>query len=355
MIVSFVKLCNNLRNGLALGQFIGIASFAQGYDFLMKMIVQADEQTDTPGLSRAKERVLNLNRSASRIVLAGLVLGFIFCMVAIPYFVRVSRRTPVVESMSPSRNELGVATNAPVRLTFNNKMRAGTINPSTFELRDDKDQIVPAQVEYRVSTRSVVLTPATAMQAGHTYEARVLGGVDGMKDSFGHPLPAGLQWRFTTGVSAPTDWATGPGGPILLITSEANHFTKYYAEILRNEGLNAFTVADASTLSEADLQQYDVAIVGELPLSDAQINMLSDWARAGGNLIAMRPGARMLNAMGVGSPDSSVADSPIKGGAYIAIDGKSDAGAGLVYEPIQIHGPVDANLTMCRHFACDVV
>ena len=119
----------------------------------MKMIVQADEQTDTPGLSRAKERVLNLNRSASRIVLAGLVLGFIFCMVAIPYFVRVSRRTPVVESMSPSRNELGVATNAPVRLTFNNKMRAGTINPSTFELRDDKDQIVPAQVEYRVSTR----------------------------------------------------------------------------------------------------------------------------------------------------------------------------------------------------------
>ena len=103
-------------------------------------------------------------------------------------------------------------------------------------------------------------------------------------------------------------------------------------------------MADASTLSEADLQQYDVAIVGELPLSDAQINMLSDWARAGGNLIAMRPGAQMLNAMGVGSPDSSVADSPIKGGAYIAIDGKSDAGAGLVHEPIQIHGPVDANL-----------
>src|SRR5689334_2179292 len=41
----------------------------------------------------------------------------------------------------------------------------------------------------------------------------------------------------------------GPGGPILVITSSASVFGKYYAEILRNEGLNEFSVADLATVS----------------------------------------------------------------------------------------------------------
>ena len=38
----------------------------------------------------------------------------------------------------------------------------------------------------------------------------------------------------------------GPGGPILVIANAANPFGRYYAEILRAEGLNAFAVADIS-------------------------------------------------------------------------------------------------------------
>jgi hypothetical protein len=44
---------------------------------------------------------------------------------------------------------------------------------------------------------------------------------------------------------------TGPGGPILVVTSSTATFSKYYAEILRTEGLNAFAVADVSTLTAA--------------------------------------------------------------------------------------------------------
>jgi hypothetical protein len=49
----------------------------------------------------------------------------------------------------------------------------------------------------------------------------------------------------------------GPGGPILLVTSSANPFTKYYAEILRAEGLNAFAADDISHVSKKTLQNYD--------------------------------------------------------------------------------------------------
>ena len=37
-----------------------------------------------------------------------------------------------------------------------------------------------------------------------------------------------------------------PGGPILVVTSSSAPFSAYYAEILRNEGLNEFAAADVS-------------------------------------------------------------------------------------------------------------
>jgi hypothetical protein len=34
-------------------------------------------------------------------------------------------------------------------------------------------------------------------------------------------------------------YGSGPGGPILVVRSEVNPFSTYYAEILLNEGLNS--------------------------------------------------------------------------------------------------------------------
>ena len=64
------------------------------------------------------------------------------------------------------------------------------------------------------------------------------------------PTPAG----------ASTDPTQGPGGPILVVTSASSTFSKYYAEILRTEGLNEFAVADISTVTPAVLSGYDVEI-----------------------------------------------------------------------------------------------
>jgi hypothetical protein len=80
-------------------------------------------------------------------------------------------------------------------------------------------------------------------------------------------LTAALLGRPEAASAAPED---GPGGPILVVGDDSNPFSLYYAEILRNEGLNEFDVVkDSATLSGATLNGYDVVIVGDVPLNDA--------------------------------------------------------------------------------------
>ena len=63
----------------------------------------------------------------------------------------------------------------------------------------------------------------------------------------------------------------GPGGPILVVTSSASTYGKYYAEILRTEGFNAFAVADISTVTPSALAAYDVVVLAKMPLSAGQV------------------------------------------------------------------------------------
>ncbi len=127
----------------------------------------------------------------------------------------------------------------------------------------------------------------------------------------------------------------GPGGPILVLTAAANPFATYYAEILRNEGFNAFAVADIAAVSAATLTAYDVVILGEISLSAAQATMLSDWVTAGGNLIAMRPAPALAGLLGI-TPQAGTLSQ-----GYVLIDTGSGAGGGLVGQTIQFHGTAD--------------
>ena len=55
----------------------------------------------------------------------------------------------------------------------------------------------------------------------------------------------------------------GQGGPILVISTSTNPFSRYAVEILRAEGLNEFAAADISTVtSAASLNNYDVVVLG---------------------------------------------------------------------------------------------
>src|SRR6185436_5555865 len=102
-------------------------------------------------------------------------------------------------------------------------------------------------------------------------------------------------WSFTVGA----DPTTGPGGPILVVTNPSNPFSTYYPEILRTEGLNEFATMNLSSVTAGTLSSYDSVILGETPLSAAQVTMFTNWVTAGGNLIAMRPDKQLAGTLGL--------------------------------------------------------
>jgi hypothetical protein len=96
------------------------------------------------------------------------------------------------------------------------------------------------------------------------------------------------------------------GKPILVITSKVNPSSRYYAQILQDEGLNCFAVKDISHLSAATLARTDVVLLGAIPLTNGQVTMLSRWVANGGRLIAMRPDRKLAGLLGLEDTGASL-------------------------------------------------
>ena len=131
------------------------------------------------------------------------------------------------------------------------------------------------------------------------------------------------------------DPAQGPGGPILVLTNGSAHFGTYYAEILRNEGFNAFAVADVATVSAATLAAYDVVLLAKTPLTGTQVATLNTWVNGGGNLIAMAPDAQLAPLLGLTPAGGTLAE------AYLQVDTATSVGNGIVGQTMQYHGVAD--------------
>jgi hypothetical protein len=204
-------------------------------------------------------------------------------------------------------------------------MNAATVTGSNFELRGPGGALVPATVSYDPATNTATLTPQGALSYGSTYTATVRGGTGGVADLAGNTLAATSTWTFSTEASPP---------PMLVVGSVGNPFASYLGEILRAEGLNAFTTIDVTFLSPALLLQFDVVVLGNTPLTPAQVSALSTWVDAGGNLVAMRPDKQLAGLLGLTDAGSTLAN------AYLQVD-PSGPGAGIVGSTIQFHGTAD--------------
>src|SRR4051812_21244941 len=124
--------------------------------------------------------------------------------------------------------------------------------------------------------------------------------------------------------------------PILVITNTSTSpFTTYLPEILKAEGMNAFVVAELSEVTAAQLSGYQVAILGEMPLTAEQADIFSPWVNSGGMLIAMRPDAQLNALMGITGPSGTMSD------AYLQVNTNTVAGRGIVADTIQYHGTAD--------------
>jgi hypothetical protein len=244
---------------------------------------------------------------------------------------------PSVLSVSPANGSVGVDTGASVTATFNEPMDAATINGSTFLLKDSGNNPVPATVSYNASAWTVTLTPNSPLAFSTAFLATVKGGSTDprVKDTAGSAMTSDFTWSFTTAGEPPIPPTQGPGGPVLVITAATNPFTTYYAEILRTEGLNLFHTADITTVTASTLAAHDVVVLGQMPLTAAQVTMLGAWVNGGGRLIALRPDKQLAGLLGLTDELSTLSEG------YILIDTSKTPGAGLVSQTIQFHGTAD--------------
>ncbi len=130
------------------------------------------------------------------------------------------------------------------------------------------------------------------------------------------------------------DPGDGPGGPVLVVANQSDPFSRYYAEILRAEGLNEFDVVDLDSLTAQSLAAHRVVVLAQNGLSDAQASLLSGWVNGGGDLVAMRPDPKLAGVLGL-TPASGTVDN-----GYIKVGG-TGPGAGITTDTMQFHGTAD--------------
>jgi hypothetical protein len=249
--------------------------------------------------------------------------------------------SPTVSSVTPANGLSGVSASTSVSVVFSEAMDGSTINTGTIELRDPTAAPVAATVSYSGAARTATLVPGQPLAYSTTYTVFVKGGSTDprVKDSAGNALANNFTSTFTTSPPPPPPPDQGPGGPILVIATAANPFGRYYAEILRAEGMNEFTVTDLTQVSAATLTTYDVVILGEGILTDAQVTMFTNWVNGGGNLIAMKPDKKLAGLLGLVDAAATLTNT------YLLINAGTVPGAGLVGQTIQFHGVADRYTT----------
>jgi hypothetical protein len=240
---------------------------------------------------------------------------------------------PTVSATSPASGAAGVAQGANATVTFSEAMDPTTVTTSSFELRNSSNALVAAAVTYNAANYSATLDPTATLPAG-SYTATVKGGTTDprVKDAAGNALAANNVWSFTVAAAPVLD--QGPGGPVLVIKNDAQPFSKYYAEILRAEGLDSFATQNLSAVTSTMLNSYDVVVLGDMTLTSAQVTMLTNWVTAGGNLIAMHPDKKLAGLLGLTDQAATLSEGYMK-------PASSGPAAGITQQTMQYHGTAD--------------
>ena len=119
-----------------------------------------------------------------------------------------------------------------------------------------------------------------------------------------------------------------------MVSSPSDPFGRYYAEILRGEGLNEFSVENGP-VTAGMLSGKQVVILGAGSVTDAEVAALTTWVQGGGNLIAMRPDKKLAGLLGLSDAGGTLANG------YMKVDQGSASGAGIDDQTLQFHGTAD--------------
>lgn len=102
---------------------------------------------------------------------------------------------PMVHSINPANNAMGVSRNKIIALTFSEKMNPLTINSSTFILKEGTNAVA-GSVNYSGTTAT--FTPTELLDENTSYSATINTGAE---DLAGNSLAADVVWEFTTGAA----------------------------------------------------------------------------------------------------------------------------------------------------------
>ena len=240
-------------------------------------------------------------------------------------------RGPSVTETTPADGASDIARDATVSATFDEQLLPGSVTSQTFTLRGPDGSPVSATVSYDAQTRGAKLTPDAPLAFQTEYTATLKGGASGIKDASGNPMSADRTVNFEITVQPPSE---GPGGPVLLLTDPADKFGTYYAEILRSEGLNEFSVSSVP-VTAAKLTGHTTVVLAKTAVTDAEVTTLTNWVQGGGNLIAMRPDKKLAGLLGLADAGGTLANG------YLKVDKASAAGAGIDGQTLQYHDTAD--------------
>jgi hypothetical protein len=134
-------------------------------------------------------------------------------------------------------------------------------------------------------------------------------------------------------------WPSSPAqaAPILLLVGDqgTQTFGLYANEILHAEGLSCVHMAYLSELDSAPLSWYDLVLLAAEPLSLSQADMLENYVVSGGNLVALRPDARLIPLFGVERAAGNTSDG------YLQVEAGHPITAGIATDSLQFHGTAD--------------
>ena len=121
--------------------------------------------------------------------------------------------------------------------------------------------------------------------------------------------------------------------PVLILATN-DDFGTYMAEILKTEGFNEFVLDSLAgeNVTSSYLTKFDLIILAEPKTYPMKLNMVREYVKNGGKLIAFHPDPELAEIFGVVPIGKSIS------GGYIRIDTTTEQGKGLSSRLLQFHG-----------------
>jgi hypothetical protein len=235
-----------------------------------------------------------------------------------------------VTSIQPSNNSFGISTEQPLFATFDSALDVSTVATDSLQLKAGHT-IVAGTTTYVAKTAQLVFKPNVSLNPSTTYTLSINAG---LRSEVGNSLDDtdAKSVTFTTGAMLNPTLNDGKGGPILVVKGAEDPFSNYTSEILRSEGINYFKVTDINLLTGSLLNDYKYLLLGSVSLSATQVQDITAWVHAGGNLIAFKPDNQLNALLGV------IQQPSVMGNQYLKIDTSTAPGKGIFGDTMQYHG-----------------